>query len=211
MTKAIRRSMLARRPAPANPIAVEPKEAIDRNELAAASSSSLASSGIKLSWAGSKNCLTPALSRSSAYRPTIAIDSTLSTSAMDPTITAWIRQVQMRMRLRSWRSTKTPASRPTTRLGMAVTIKVRPTARAELVTRNTKIAAARSVSAEPAVEISWASQSSEKSRLRKTANIDGAGTDAAVMRPPGAPRRHPIPRACGPRPGPVTWRRWAGV
>src|SRR5262245_18013771 len=34
--------------------------------------------------------------------------------------------------------------------------------------------------------MSWATQSSEKSRLRNTANIDGAGTDAAVMRPPSA-------------------------
>jgi hypothetical protein len=52
----------ASRPAPANPTAVEPNPAIDRNELAAASSSSLAISWIRLSWAGSKNCLTPALS-----------------------------------------------------------------------------------------------------------------------------------------------------
>src|SRR6188472_436483 len=51
------------------------------------------------------------------------------------------------------------------------------------------MAAARSVSAEPAVEMSCAVQSSEKSRFRKTANIDGAaGTDAAVIGPPTAPR-----------------------
>ena len=36
-------------PAPANPMAVDPNEAIDRNALAAASSSSLAISGITLS------------------------------------------------------------------------------------------------------------------------------------------------------------------
>ncbi len=59
-------TVLARRPAPANPIAVEPKAAIDRNALAADSSSSLAISGIRLSCAGSKNCLTPALSSRSA-------------------------------------------------------------------------------------------------------------------------------------------------
>jgi hypothetical protein len=58
--------VLARRPATANPIAVDPKDAIDRNELADESSSSVASSGIRLSYAGSKNCLTPALSRMSA-------------------------------------------------------------------------------------------------------------------------------------------------
>ena len=41
--------MLARRPAAANPMAVEPNDAIDRNELADESSSSVASSGIRLS------------------------------------------------------------------------------------------------------------------------------------------------------------------
>ncbi len=41
--------MLASRPAPANPMAVEPNEAIDRNALAAFSSSSVAISGIRLS------------------------------------------------------------------------------------------------------------------------------------------------------------------
>ena len=49
MNAQLRSTVLARRPAPANPIAVEPKEAIDRNALAASSSSSLASSGIRLS------------------------------------------------------------------------------------------------------------------------------------------------------------------
>ena len=74
--------MLARRPAAANPIAVDPNDAIDRNEFADESSSSVASSGIRLSYAGSKNCLTPALSRMSAYRPTTAIDSMPMTNAM---------------------------------------------------------------------------------------------------------------------------------
>ena len=113
------------------------------------------------------------------------------TIAIAPTMTAWMRQVHIRIFLRSWRSTYTPANNPTIRPGMAVTISVRPTANADSVTRNTKIAAARSVRAEPAVEISWAVQSSEKSRLRKTENIDGAGTGAAVMRPPWWRRRGP--------------------
>ena len=51
----------ASNPAPAKPMAVEPNEAIDRNEFAAASSASLAISGMRLSCAGSKNCLMPAL------------------------------------------------------------------------------------------------------------------------------------------------------
>ncbi len=105
MTNATRRSMLARIPAPAKPMAVDPKEAIDRNELAAASSSSLAISGMRLSCAGSKNCLTPAFSSNSAYSPGIAMASMPSTNAMAPTITAWIRHVQMRIFLRSCRST----------------------------------------------------------------------------------------------------------
>jgi len=129
--------MLARMPAPAKPIAVEPKAAIDRNEFAAASSSSLAISGMRLSWAGSKNCLMPALRSSKAYRPGIASASMPMTTAISPTMTAWIRQVTMRIFLRSWRSTKTPASRPTTRLGTAVTMSVRPTASADPVIRNT--------------------------------------------------------------------------
>ena len=57
-------TVLASRPAPAKPMAVEPNAAIDRNALAAVSSSSLAISGMSESWAGSKNCLTPAFSSS---------------------------------------------------------------------------------------------------------------------------------------------------
>ena len=52
-------------------------------------------------------------------------------------MTDWIRHVHIRIFLRSCRSTYTPASRPTMRLGMAVTISVSPTANAEPVTRNT--------------------------------------------------------------------------
>ena len=92
-------------PAPANPIAVDPNDAIDRNELAAASSSSLATSGIRLSWAGSKNCLTPASASSSRYSPGKAIASIPITTAIRPTKTAWIRFVTIMIFLRSWRST----------------------------------------------------------------------------------------------------------
>ena len=73
------------------------------------------------------------------------------------------------------------------RLGIAVAISVNPTASAEWVSRYTQMPAARSVNDEPAVEISWASQRSEKSRRRKTANMDGAGVTAAVKRPPAWP------------------------
>ena len=100
-----RPTLPASRPAPANPIAVDPNEAIDRNEFAAASSSSLAISGIRLSWAGSKNCLTPALIRRSTYSPMIAIDSIPITTAISATVTAWIRQVAIMIFFRSCRST----------------------------------------------------------------------------------------------------------
>jgi hypothetical protein len=81
--------------------------------------------------------LIPAFSSSSAYRPGIAMASMPITTAMRPTITDWIRQVPMMIFFRSWRSTKTPASNPTMRFGIAVTISVSPTARAELVSRKT--------------------------------------------------------------------------
>ena len=55
------------------------------------------------------------------------------TKASVATMTAWMRQVAMRIFLRSWRSTKTPASSPMIRLGMAVTIRVKPTASADSV------------------------------------------------------------------------------
>ena len=63
MNAQVRPTVLASRPAAANPMAVEPNEAIDRNEFAAASSSSLAISGIRLSCAGSKNCLIPGIEK----------------------------------------------------------------------------------------------------------------------------------------------------
>ncbi len=138
MTKAHTSPTLpASRPAPAKPIAVDPKLAMDRNEFAAASSSSLAISGIRLSWAGSKNCLTPALTRSRRNRPSSAIASMPMTTAMSATTTAWTRQVARMTPRRSWRSTNTPASSPTTRLGRTVTMSVSPTARVDSVTRQT--------------------------------------------------------------------------
>ena len=54
---------LAISPAAANPMAVDPNDAICRNAFAAVSSSSLAISGMSASYAGSKNCFTPALTR----------------------------------------------------------------------------------------------------------------------------------------------------
>ena len=63
MNAHVRPTVPASRPAAANPMAVEPNDAIDRNEFAAASSSSLAISGIRLSCAGSKNCLIPGIEK----------------------------------------------------------------------------------------------------------------------------------------------------
>ena len=128
--------MLASRPAAANPIAVEPNDAIDRNELAAASSSSLAISGMRLSWAGSKNCLTPALISSRTYRPGRAMASMPMTIAMQVDDDR-LDEARHRSGSSCGRAgrRRRPPSRPTTRLGMAVTISVRPTARAEPVSR----------------------------------------------------------------------------
>ena len=98
-------TVLARRPAPAKPMAVEPNAAIDRKAFAADSSSSVASSGMMLSYAGSKNCLTPALISRSVKSPRSAMPSIPTTTAMSPTTTAWMRQVTIMIRLRSWRST----------------------------------------------------------------------------------------------------------
>ena len=49
MNAQVRPTVLARRPAPAKPMAVEPNEAIERNALAAFSSSSVAISGMSVS------------------------------------------------------------------------------------------------------------------------------------------------------------------
>ena len=71
--------------------------------------------------------------------------------------------------MRFHRSTKTPAIRPTSRLGAAVAISISPTKATEPVTRYTRIPAASEVSALPAVETSWAVHSRVKLRLRNTA------------------------------------------
>ena len=96
------------------------------------------------------------------------------------------RSEAWRIRFRSNRSTNTPANSPTNSVGTAVTISVSPTLRAEWVTWNTKIAAARSVRDEPIVETSWAVHSSAKRRFRNTANIDGAAVACAIRRPPSS-------------------------
>jgi len=58
----------ARSPAAAKPTAVDPNELIERKAFAEASSSSEATSGSTLCWAGSKNCLTPLATRTTRYR-----------------------------------------------------------------------------------------------------------------------------------------------
>ena len=64
------------------------------------------------------------------------------------------RLASSRIRFLSKRSTKTPANRPTKRVGMAVTISTAPTAKAESVISKMRIAAARSVSDSPIVDTS---------------------------------------------------------
>ena len=53
---------------------------------------------------------------------------------MVATTTPWARLLAIMTLRRSQRSTKTPAMRPTTRLGMAVAISVTPTRNADPVT-----------------------------------------------------------------------------
>ena len=104
------------------------------------------------------------------------------TNGMLTTSTAWIRSDAIMIFLRLYRSTKTPASSPTTRLGIAVTISVRPTASADPVSRKTKMPAARSVSDEPTVETSWAIQSSGSRGCGRPRTSTGR---AQSVRPPG--------------------------
>ena len=78
----------ASRPAAAKPMAVDPNEAIWRNALAAVSSSSDAISGISASYAGSKNCLMPALTRIATNRSAV---STPMRNGMIATTIAWPR------------------------------------------------------------------------------------------------------------------------
>src|SRR3990172_8707465 len=56
-----------------------------------------------------------------------------------------------------------------------------PTAKADWVIRKMRMAAARSVSASPIVEMSWADHMRLKSRLPKIANIDLGATAGCVM------------------------------
>src|SRR5215212_3993820 len=60
---------------------------------------------------------------------------------------------------------------PTTRVGTAVAMNIKPTDSADPVARKTRMPAARSVSAVPIVETSCADHNSRKSRLRKTENV----------------------------------------
>ena len=134
---------MASRPAAANPTAVEPNDLIERNASAAASSSSSATSGITLSWAGSKNWATAEFRRMITYSQ--ATPNEIA-SGIDATSAARSRSDAIMILLRSKRSTKTPATRPKTRLGTADAMRISPTARAESVSRKTTMAAARSVS-----------------------------------------------------------------
>ena len=156
-------------------MAVEPNELIDRKEFAEVSSSSDAISGRTLSQAGSKNVRTVAARNRRTYITSIPVSlpNVVKPIGIRSTRMPRSRSEASRIRFRLNRSTKTPAKRPTKSVGRAVTISTRPTFNAEPVSRNTRMPAARSVSAEPIVETSWASQSSEKSRFRKMANICG--------------------------------------
>src|SRR3954447_15319165 len=69
---------------------------------------------------------------------------------------------------------------------------ISPTDNAEPVALKTRIPAARSVSAVPIVETSWADQSSRKSRFRNTENVLGRGApgssaDGTPPEPDGDP------------------------
>ena len=143
--------------------------------------------------------------------PASAIASMPRTTAMSPTTTAWIRQVAIMIRLRSCRSTYTPASSPTMRLGigrdhqrepdrerrfgLAVDEDRRPRDRSATIRRSRSAGPARAARS-PA--------------SRKTANIDGAaGAAAAVIGPPAAPSRRR--RSSIPEPGPPPERPVARV
>src|SRR5262245_785714 len=168
-----------RKPASAKPTAVEPNELIARNELALLSSSSEAISGRTLSQAGSKNCRTVAERRSRPYiaHMPLSFPRASKASGIRTTIPARSRSDASRIFFRSNRSTNTPANRPTKRVGIAATMRTRPTWSAEPVRFQTRMPAARSVSDEPMVETSCASHIRLKSRLRKMANIVGESID----------------------------------
>ena len=122
----------AMNPDAANPTAVDPNELIDIIELAAASSSSGATSGRTASLAGSKNVETALASATRMYSQMIP---KLMANGIRKTRPARIRSDATMIFLRSTRSTKTPANRPMSSVGMAVAISMSPTARAEPVSR----------------------------------------------------------------------------
>ncbi len=68
-----------------------------------------------------------------------------------------------------------------TSVGAAVAMSISPTLSAEPVSRKTRMPAASSVSALPAVETSWAVHSSVKSRLRKTAYGEGRRAETVAV------------------------------
>ena len=94
-------------PASAKPIAVEPNWAIAISELAAASSSSLATSGRTASLAGSKNCLTDDESSTITYSQKTESPSVIR-NGIEATSAAWMTTVTIMIVLRSYRSTNTP-------------------------------------------------------------------------------------------------------
>src|SRR6266571_9148778 len=99
---------------------------------------------------------------------------------MKKTTRARDRSAVTMITLRFQRSTKTPAIRPTSRLGAAVAISINPTERAEPVMRKMRMPADSDVRALPAVETSWALHSSVKLRLRKIAYGETLGAAAVT-------------------------------
>ena len=83
------------------------------------------------------------------------------------------------IRLRSKRSTTTPAMSPTTRAGPRVAAAINPTLRAEFVRWKIRIPAPAISSASPIVDTNWPVQSSVKLRRRKTAKADGCAMGGA--------------------------------
>ena len=132
----VRPTVLASRPAPAKPIAVEPNDG-DREERVGRRELLVAGHLRDEAVVGRVEELLDAGVQEQQERTARAArwPRSRSRARARPTMTAWMRQVAMRIRLRSCRSTYTPASRPTTRLGMAVAISVRPTASADSVSR----------------------------------------------------------------------------
>jgi hypothetical protein len=70
---------------------------------------------------------------------------------------------------------------PTSKLGAAVAMSIKPTLKAESVTRNIKIDAAKDVSEYPMVETNCPVHKNVKLRLRKTAKGDDERTAIVVI------------------------------